>query len=337
MAIKKETTKAEDKEVKKKDPFQDALKVLEGKFGAGTVINGNNVEDIEVVSTGSLTLDLATGIGGWGVGLLIELYGPESSGKSTMTLHAIANYQEKYPDDKMVLLDKESSFDKKYAHSLNVKVDKLVISQPETLEDMYNIAEILIKTDKVRLLVMDSHTSAQPKVIVDGEVGQTQISPAARVNSIGLGKLKPLLKKHRCTIIAVSQLRTAIGAYGDPNKPTGGNGWKFYPDMRVSIAKSIDKEHDLNKTTATIIKSKVSPPFGKAEFNIVWAKGVDRQQEIIDIASEFKILNKAGGWYTLDGGAKIQGDNGMKRFMLDNSEYATDLEDKVITLLKENK
>jgi len=193
-----------------KDAFQDTMKELEKKYGSGTIIQGKDIkENIEVVSSGSLTLDIATRLGGHPIGKLIEIFGPESSGKTTIILHAIANFQ-KLPGE-CVLMDYEQSFDRVYATSLGVDVNRLIIIQPESAEDGYNIGITLIKTGKIRLIAFDSHTAAMPKKVVDGEVGDVTIGLQARINSVSLGKIKPLLKANRCTVMAIAQLRTAVG------------------------------------------------------------------------------------------------------------------------------
>ncbi len=316
-----------------KDVFQEKLKSLEKKFGVGTIIHGKDIqEDLEVVSTGSLTLNIATGLGGHPRGKLIEIFGPESSGKSTMTIHAIAEFQ-RPEDGECVLVDFEQSFDKTYACKLGVDVDKLTIVQPDCMEDGYNIIEELIKTGRVRLVVIDSHTAAQPKKVIEGEVGDATIGLQARINSQALGKIKPLLKANRCTMIAVSQLRVAIGAYGDPNQPTGGLAYRFYSDIRYKVSKVLEKDKETNKTTVEVIKNKCACPFGKATFGILWGIGVDRPQELLDLAVEWKILNKAGAWYTLEGDVKVQGDAEMKKFLADNEGFALDVEGKVLNAI----
>ncbi len=317
------------------DKFEEKLKSLEKKFGMGTIIHGTDIEEkLEVVSTGSLTLDIATGCGGTPLGKLIEKLGMESSGKSTSTLHDIAEFQKAYPEDEMILCDYEQSFDRKYASELGINMSRLTILQPECLEDGYNLLEELIKTGKVRLAVIDSHTAGMPKKVVDGEVGDASIGLQARINSQGLGKLKPLLKENRCTVIGISQIRQNIGGYGDPNQSTGGLSWKFYSDMRMKFTKSVDKEGESNKTTVEVIKNKCNVPYGKAEFRINWGKGIDRMQEIVDIAVELKFLTKGGaGWYTI-GETKLQGDEKLKQFLADNPEYTEQLTKQVLDKIK---
>ena len=320
-----------------KDILAEKLKALEKKFGVGTIIMGKDTrEELEVVDSGSLTLNLATNIGGLPVGKLIELLGMESSGKSTLTLHAISNFQKL--EGKCVLVDYEQSFDRAYATALGVDMDKLIIIQPECMEDGYNMTEELIKTGNIRLVIHDSHTAAMPRKVVDGEVGDVTIGLQARLNSQGLGKIKPLLRDNRCTMMGISQIRQNVGGYGDPNQSTGGLAWKFYSDMRMKVNKSVDKENEGNKTTVEIIKNKCSAPFGKAEFVIDWGKGISRMMEIISLAQDLKFITRSGAWYTLPNVEKsVQGEQGVLQFLSDNPEYATEIERQVLEKLKELK
>lgn len=318
------------------DPFKKLLDQLNSKYGKGTIINGKDLpEEFEVVPSGSFGLDIATNINGVPIGKLIEMFGPESSGKSTMALHFIAEFQRS--GRRAMLVDSEQSFDKQYATAVGVKVDDLLYSQPECLEDAYNIMETVIKSQQVGLIVFDSHTSCMPRKIVDGEVGDATMALAARVNSTGLAKLHQILSSNKVTVVGISQIRQNIGGYGDPNVTTGGLAWKFYSDMRFKVSKQVDKANDQNKTTVDVIKNKCGAPFGKAEFMIKWGEGVDRQQEIIDLAVEYKIIDLGGaGWYALkDGsGTKLQGDKKLKDFLSDNPTYASEMETKVLTYIK---
>lgn len=317
-----------------KGTFEDKLKSLESKYGSGSVISGKDIQEkLEVVASGSLGIDVASNCGGIPVGKLIEFMGMESSGKSTLTLHAIAEFQKL--EGRCVLMDYEQSFDRSYAEALGVNMEKLIICQPACQEDGYNLAEELIRTGEVRLLIKDSHTAAMPRKIVDGDVGEATIGLQARINSQGLGKIKPLLKENRCTVIGISQIRQNVGGYGDPNQSTGGLSWKFYSDMRFKFSKSVDKEAESNKTTVEIIKNKCGCPFGKAEFRINWGMGVDRWQEIIDAAIEFKLIQLgAAGWHTV-GETKLQGSEKVKQFLRDNPEYAEQLEKEVMDRIKQ--
>lgn len=329
-----------DKSAKEKlqDVLNKSLEALEKKYGKGSIIHGSDLQEfLEVVSSGSLMLDIATDIGGIPVGKLIELYGMESSGKSTLTLHIIAEFQK--AGKKCVLCDAEQSFDKKYALSIGVNVDDLIILQPECMEDGYNQVEDLIQTGQIGLVVIDSHTSLMPKKLVDGEVGEVTIGLQARINSSALGKIKPLLKDNKCTLLSISQIRQNVGGYGDPNISTGGLAYKFYSDMRFRVSKQVDKDKDLNKTTVEIVKNKCGVPYNKALFNIEWGTGIDRIQEVIDASVELGFLKKGGaGWYSIPMGevdpVKVQGDENLKKFFLDNEEFYQDLKNKVFDSLK---
>lgn len=280
-------------------------------------------EQLEVIPTGSLTLDKATGIGGIPVGKIVEIYGPESSGKSTLVLEIIAQAQkmEKF----CCLVDFENSFDAKYAEALGVNIKDLDIQQPDSMEDGYNFITDAIDGELFDLIVLDSHTAAIPRKLIENKIGDATMAIQARFNSQFLGVIKTPLNKKGITLLAVSQLRTNIGGYGDPNVPTGGQGWKFYSDMRIKTQRQLDKENELNKTKATIIKNKCSKPFGVAEFNIDWGKGIDTMQEIMDLSIEAGLLKKGGAWYTLEDGSKIQGDNGMKKYFKDNPDFYSEI------------
>jgi len=326
--------KTTSKPIEEQDKFTETIKKLEARYGVGTIIHGKDViQNFEVVPTGSLTLDVAIGLGGNPVGKLIEIFGPESSGKSTMCLHMTAGFQKL--GGECLLIDFEHSYDKAYATTLGVDVDKLTIIQPDCLEDGYNIIETLIRTGKVRFVIIDSHTAGMTKKVIEGETGDATVASQARINSQALGKIKPLLMPNRCTMIGVSQLRADIGGYGG-DKPTGGNAWKFYSDIRYKVFKINDKANESNKTTVEVIKNKCAPPFGKAEFSINWGTGVDRQKELIDFATELGFIKVGGSWFTI-GETKLQGMDKVKEFLNDNPEYSADLEAKVIEKIKGGK
>lgn len=316
-----------------KSKLDQAIKKFESTYGKGSIISGNNsTYDLEVISSGSLLINIATNIGGIPVGKLIEILGMESCGKSTFTLMIIAEFQK--AGKKCVLIDYEQSFDKEYAKTLEVIVEDLIIVQPNCQEDGYNMAQALIETGEVGLIVIDSHTAALPKKIVDGDVGENALGLQAKINSTALGKIKPLLRDNKCTMIAISQIRQQIGAYGDPNQSTGGLGYKFYSDMRFKFSKTVEKEKDQNKTTIEIIKSKCGNPFGKAVCNILWGIGIDKVQEYIDCAVELGLLEKkAAGWYVISEDSKVQGDEALKVFLGDNPGYYEDLQKKVLDKL----
>lgn len=314
---------------------ESIVDVLNKKYGKGTIIGGGQSPDqLDVVKTGSLTLDIATGVGGNPKGKLIEIYGPESSGKSTLCLHFISEFQK--AGEKTMLVDFEQSFDKKYAKAIGVHVEELFIAQPETMEDGYNIIYEAVLSKEFGLIVLDSQTAMPPKASLESEIGDAKMALQARVNNDALRKIKPNLMPTGTTMITISQLRTNIGGYGDPNVPSGGNAYKFYADMRYKVSKQLDREHVLNKTTVEIVKNKCAAPFGKAEFKIKWGFGIDRMQEILDLAVEYKLINKAGSWYSIEDGSKLQGDEKVKEFLSDNPEYALELETKVLNKIKEN-
>ena len=252
------------------------------------------LKDLIIVNTGSLQLDQAMGIGGTALGKIVEIFGPESSGKSTITLHQMAEYQKKFPEKKVALFDYEHSFDKKYAKSLGVDVNALLIYQPETMENGYDMILGLVEKNITSCIVIDSQTAAPPKVVLEGEMGDATIGLQARINSKFCLKVKGLLANHLCSLFVVSQTRDNIGGMGDPTTTTGGKSWKFYADVRWKIWKMNDKVNELNKTTVDVIKNKLASPFGQAKMDIVWGLGFDKFGEILDYAEEFDIVNRAG-------------------------------------------
>ncbi len=314
--------------------IEQAIQEMERSFGKGSVICGSSVQDkLEVVSSGSILIDQATDIGGIPIGKLIEISGVESGGKSTIVLHVIAEFQKL--GKKCVLIDSEQSFSKEYATNIGVNVDDLYIVFPDCQEDGYNMAEKFIRTGEISLVVIDSHTAMQPKKIVDGEVGEYALGLQARTNSTALGKIKPLLAPNNCTMIAISQYRQTIGGYGNPNQSTGGLSFRYYSDMRMTISKQVEKEKDQNKTSVEIIKSKCGKPYNKCFVNIVWGAGIDKVQEIIDLAVDFGLIKRGGaGWMTLEDETKIQGDEKLKEFFVDNPEFYESIRVKVLEKIK---
>lgn len=317
-------------EEKKMSKLDAVLKEINKKYGAGSVIGGDlTKEDLEFVSTGSMAFDDALGCGGIPIGKLVEILGNPSGGKSTLSLHTIAEFQKKFPEKKVLLLDYESSFDRMYATTIGVDVDAMLISQPACAEHGYNMIESVIKTGEISLVVIDSHTAALPKAVVDAEVGQATIALSARVNSVALGKIKTLLQRYNTTLIAISQLRTNFGAYITTQESTGGNSYKFYSDIRVKVSRRANKENEEDETTIEVIKNKCAPPFKKASFTVVWGKGIDKTKEVIDYAVIFNIIKRGGSWFTLEGDIKLQGMDSVREFMGDNPEYLDSLEKKV--------
>lgn len=307
------------------------LAELEKKYGLGRLVP----EELSIVSTGSLQLNQAMGIGGTALGKIVEIFGPESSGKSTIVLHQIAEYQKAFPDKKTALFDYEHSFDKKYAISLGVDVDNLLIYQPETQEGGYDMILALIEKKITSCIVIDSQSAAQPKAMLQGEMGDATIGLQARINSKFCMKVKGLLDIHGCTLFIISQLRDAIGSMGEPTTTTGGKAIKFYADVRWKVWKMNDKINELNKTTVDVIKNKLSAPFGQAKFNIVWGHGIDKLGEIIDYAVEFDFIKKGGAWFTI-GDQKFQGTDRLKDYLEENYEILLKLEKQVIAKINES-
>jgi recombination protein RecA len=302
------------------------LEQLEKKYG----LQRSKLGDHKVVSTGSIQLNQAMGINGTAVGKIVEIFGPESSGKSTITLHQISEYQKAIPERKVALFDYEHSFDKKYATSLGVDVANLLIYQPDTQESGYDMIIELIKNKIVSCVVIDSQTAASPKAIIDGEMGDATIGLQARNNSKFCLKVKGLLDIHNVTLFFISQTRDSIGGMGEPTITTGGKAIKFYADVRWKVWKMNDKPNELNKTTIDVIKNKLGNPFGQAKIDILWGVGFDRLGEIIDYACEFNLIKKGGPWYTISEDIKLQGANAVKTFLQDNPEFLKELTDKVM-------
>jgi recombination protein RecA len=302
---------------------------IEKKYGLGRLVP----EELTIISTGSLTLDQAMGTGGTALGKFIELFGPESSGKSTLTLHQMAEYQKAYPDKRVALFDYEHSFDLKYAMALGVDVQKLLIYQPETQEEGFDLILALIDKDLVSCVVIDSQSAAMPKAVLQGEMGDSTIALQARNNSKFCMKIKGALDVHNCTLFIVSQTRDKIGSMGEPTTTTGGNAIKFYADVRWKIWKMNDKANELNKTTVDVVKNKLSSPFGQAKFAIDWGHGIDRLGEIIEYAIEFDIIKKAGAWFAFKD-LKFQGMERLKDYLEENSDEIVEIEKTVLEILK---
>lgn len=302
---------------------------LEAKYG----MRSNVPSKKDIVSTGSLQLNQAMKIGGTALGKIIEIFGPESSGKSTITLHQIVEYQRAFPERKVALFDYEHSFDVEYAKNLGVDIDKLLIYQPTTMEDGYDMIIALVEKDLISCAVIDSQSAAQPKAMLQGEMGDATIGLQARINSKFCMKIKGLLDIHKCTLFIISQLRDAIGSMGDPVTTTGGKAIRFYADVRWKIWKMNDKENFQNKTTVDVIKSKVGPPFGKAQFLIKWGKGISVLDEVLEYAEEFNIIKRAGSWYSYGDNKLGQGSEAVITLFNDNPEFYEEVYKKVIDKL----
>lgn len=309
---------------------------LEKDYGKGSII-APKAQEIEAISTGSLKLDLATGIGGLPRGKIVEIMGWESSGKSTLVQQAIANAQKK--GLKCLYMDTEHSLDKTYATNLGINMDDLLIHQLDEGggEKCYNIVERLVRTGELGVAVIDSQTGALPKKILEGEVGDNAVGLHARMMSVAVPKIMNAAAVGNCLVIFVSQFREKIGVmFGSPETTNGGNALRFYAHMRIEVRKSVAKVDGIathNKTRAKVVKNKVAPPYGEAEFPIIFGEGVDNEQEIIDLAIENEIINKGGSWLTY-GELKAQGEEKLRELLRDNPELAQEIETKVLEKLR---
>lgn len=320
---------AKQKEIK--TDFQETLDALEKKYG----LNRAPLEELTIVSTGSLQLDEAMHIGGTALGKMVEIFGPNSSGKSTICLHQMVEYQKAFPDKRVALFDYENSFDLKYAEALGVDTDKLLIYQPDNQEMGYNMILALIDKELVSCIVIDSQTAASPKAVVEGNMEDATIALQARNNSKFCLKVKGLLSIHKTTLFIISQTRNNIGSMmGEPTITSGGEAIKFYSDIRWKIWKLNDKPNEQNKTTVDVVKSKVGKPFGQAKFNIIWGKGISKEHEILDYAIEFDIIKKGGAWYSYEGTNIGQGIENTITMLKDNLELYEEIRNKVINRLK---
>ena len=322
--------------------LQAVLKEINKQYGTGTVMMLGETPkmNLEVIPSGSLSLDCALGIGGYPKGRIIEIFGPESCGKTTLAIHAVAEAQKL--GLKAAYIDAENAFDKEYASNLGVDVDKLLFSQPDSGEDCLEIATKLISTGKIGICVIDSVAALVPKAELEGAVGDARVGLQARMMSQALRKMAGIINKSNCVCIFINQLREKIGImFGNPETTTGGNALKFYASIRLDVRKSTQiKDGDeavANLTKVKVIKNKVAPPFRKAEFEIEYGKGINRFNEVLDKAIEFDILHKQGSWFYYDGGQIAQGRNNVIDILKDNPELYEELETQVKqTILNQN-
>ena len=327
-----------------KDSKLKALKLtldkLDKTYGKGSVmrLGDQEIERIESISSGSLGIDVALGIGGYPKGRVIEIYGPESSGKTTLTLHAIAECQK--AGGIAAFIDAEHAFDRFYAEKLGVDLGELVISQPDNGEQALEIADNLIRSGAVDALVIDSVAALTPKSEIEGEMGDSKMGLHARLMSQALRKLTSSISKTNCTVFFINQLREKIGVmFGNPETTTGGNALKFYASVRIDIRRSTqlkDTEGGVlgNKTRVKIVKNKVAPPFKTAEFDIMYGEGISKTGEILDIGVELDIIEKSGSWFSYGGSKLGQGRDSVKSILKDNPELMEELEEKILEQLK---
>ena len=318
--------------------LQVTLDRLDKSYGKGSVMRMGDepVEKLEVIKTGSVTLDRALGVGGFPKGRVVEIYGPESSGKTTLAIHAVAEAQKN--GGIAAIIDAEHAFDQFYAKNLGVDIDNLLISQPDNGEQALEIADNLIRSGAIDILVIDSVAALTPKAEIEGEMGDNQMGLQARLMSKALRKLTGSISKANTCCIFINQLREKIGVmFGNPETTTGGNALKFYSSVRIDIRRSSAiKNADKiigNITRVKVVKNKVAPPFQQAEFDIMYGEGISKTGEIIDLGVEMNIINKSGSWYSYGDTKLGQGRDAVKEILLDNPELSEELENKIIDQL----
>ena len=320
--------------------LQAALSQIEKSFGKGSImkLGQQKAVDVEALSTGSLGLDLALGIGGLPKGRVIEIFGPESSGKTTLTLHAIAEAQKK--GGTCAFIDAEHALDPAYAKKLGVNIDELIISQPDTGEQALEIADTLVRSGAVDLLVIDSVAALVPKAEIEGEMGDSHMGLQARLMSQALRKLTASISRTNCIIIFINQIRMKIGVmFGSPETTTGGNALKFYASVRLDIRRigSIKDKEDVvgNQTKVKVVKNKVSPPFKSVEFDIMYGSGISKEGEIIDLGVKLDLVEKSGSWFSYNDIRIGQGRENAKQYLKDNKQIAEEIEAKIRKLSSE--
>jgi len=332
------------KDDKEKTAKLKALKLtldkLDKTYGKGTVMkmSDQSVVNVDAISSGSLGLDLALGVGGYPRGRVVEIYGPESSGKTTLTLHAIAEAQKK--GGIAAFIDAEHAFDRSYAQALGIDIDNLIISQPDHGEQALEITDNLIRSGAIDIIVIDSVAALTPKSEIEGEMGDSKMGLHARLMSQALRKLTSSISKTNCTVIFINQLREKIGVmFGNPETTTGGNALKFYCSVRLDIRRSTqikDNNSEVrgNKTRVKVVKNKVAPPFKTAEFDIMYGEGISKVGEVIDIGVDYEIIKKAGSWYSYEDTKLGQGRDAVKTLLLENPDLMDELEAKIKEAIK---
>ena len=332
----------ERKIAEKKKALENAIANIDKQFGKGAVMKlGDNVGmNVDVISTGSLGLDLALGVGGLPRGRIIEIYGPESSGKTTVALHVIAEAQKNGGD--AAFIDAEHALDPVYAKALGVDIDNLIVSQPDTGEQALEIAEALVRSGAIDVIVIDSVAALVPKAEIDGEMGDSHVGLHARLMSQALRKLSGVINKSKTTAIFINQLREKVGVmFGNPETTTGGRALKFYASVRLDIRRieAIKSGTEVigNRTRVKVVKNKVAPPFRRAEFDIMFGEGISRAGEIIDMGVDKGIIKKSGSWFSYNDTKLGQGRDAAKKCIQDNPELADELETLIMEALKAGK
>lgn len=329
-----------DQKSAKQKALQLTLDKLDKTYGKGAVmkLGDEAIEEVESISSGSIGLDIALGVGGYPRGRVIEIYGPESSGKTTLTLHAIAECQKS--GGIAAFIDAEHAFDRFYAEKLGVDVGELIISQPDHGEQALEIADNLIRSGAIDIVVIDSVAALTPKSEIEGEMGDSKMGLHARLMSQALRKLTGSISKTNCTVFFINQLREKIGVmFGNPETTTGGNALKFYASVRLDIRRSTqikNTESEVlgNKTRVKVVKNKVAPPFRTTEFDIMYGEGISKIGEIIDLGVNYEIIKKSGSWFSYDETKIGQGRDAVKNLLIDNPELMDELEKKIMDTLK---
>jgi len=319
----------------KQKALDSALAQIERQFGKGSIMklgDGNSIQEIEASSTGSLGLDIALGIGGLPMGRIVEIYGPESSGKTTLTLHCVAEQQKK--GGVCAFVDAEHALDPLYAQKLGVDLDELLISQPDTGEQALEITDTLVRSGAVNMIVVDSVAALIPKSELEGDMGDSSLGVQARLMSQAMRKLTGSISKSKCMVIFINQIRMKIGVmFGSPETTTGGNALKFYSSVRLDIRRiGMIKDRDEvigNATRVKVVKNKVAPPFKQVEFDIMFGEGISKMGELIDLGVAAGVVNKSGSWYSYGDERIGQGRVNAKAYLLENAHIAYDIEDKI--------
>ena len=317
----------------KKKALETAIAKIEKDYGKGTIMRlGDDISvNVEALSTGSLSLDLALGIGGVPRGRIVEIYGPEASGKTTLALHVVASAQKNGGD--AAYIDVEHALEPAYARALGVDIDSLLISQPDTGEQALDIAESLVRSGAIDVLVVDSVAALIPRVELEGEVGDTVVGALARLMSQAMRRLAGAISKNNCTVIFINQLRQKIGVmYGNPETTPGGLALKYYASVRIDVRRveTLKNGGEMigNRTRAKVVKNKVAPPFREAEFDIMYGEGISKVGEIIDLGVKLELIDKAGAWYTCNG-QRIQGKDGVREYLLSNPDVCDSIEKEI--------
>ncbi|MCD8301482.1 MAG: recombinase RecA [Prevotellaceae bacterium] len=338
MAKREEDAARQSEAAEKLRALQMAMSKIEKDFGKGSImkLGDEHVEDVEVVPTGSLALDAALGVGGYPKGRIVEIYGPESSGKTTLAIHAMAEAQKL--GGIAAFIDAEHAFDRFYAQKLGVDVDNLLVSQPDNGEQALEIADQLIRSGAIDVIVIDSVAALTPKAEIEGDMGDNKVGLQARLMSQALRKLTATVSKTKTVCIFINQLREKIGImFGNPETTTGGNALKYYSSVRLDIRKSTPiKDGDTvigNLVKVKVVKNKVAPPFRKAEMEIMFGEGISATGELVDLGLEYGFIQKSGSWFSYEGTKIGQGRDNLKRLLKDNEEFAAELRAKIVAAL----